>query len=71
MVCSPRPRHCASPHFTGGALKGLTAKGHKHSKWKTNGLNAILRPEAKDILRLIHVNVWQKPLQYCKIISLQ
>ena len=20
---------------------------------------------------LIHVNVWQKPLQYCKIISLQ
>ena len=21
--------------------------------------------------RLIHVNVWQKPLQYCKIISLQ
>ena len=22
-------------------------------------------------LRLIHVNVWQKPLQYCKVISLQ
>ena len=22
-------------------------------------------------LWLIHVNVWQKPLQYCKIISLQ
>ena len=21
--------------------------------------------------RLIHVNVWQKPLQYCKVISLQ
>ena len=22
-------------------------------------------------LWLIHVNVWQKPLQYCKVISLQ
>ena len=22
-------------------------------------------------IRLIHVNVWQKPLQYCKVISLQ
>ena len=21
--------------------------------------------------RLIHINVWQKPLQYCKVISLQ
>ena len=21
--------------------------------------------------RLIHVNVWQKPLQYCKVVSLQ
>ena len=23
------------------------------------------------LLRLIHVDVWQKPLQYCKVISLQ
>ena len=25
----------------------------------------------KERHRLIHVNVWQKPLQYCKVISLQ
>ena len=24
-----------------------------------------------ELIRLIHVNVWQKPLQYCKVISLQ
>ena len=32
--------------------------------WKAGRSNQL-------ILKLIHVNVWQKPLQYCKIISLQ
>ena len=30
-----------------------------------SGWGTIVNP------RLIHVNVWQKPLQYCKVISLQ
>ena len=40
------------------------------------GAGALGRPEGwdeKHIVNpwLIHVNVWQKPLQYCKVISLQ
>ena len=26
---------------------------------------------SRHLLKLIHDNIWQKPLQYCKVISLQ
>ena len=34
-------------------------------RWEGSGWGIHLNPW------LIHVNVWQKPLQYCKVISLQ
>ena len=39
----------------------------------STGLNNHLAKHAKKHINpwLIHVNVWQKPLQYCKVISLQ
>ena len=38
----------------------------KHVAWEGgSGWGTHVNP------RLIHVNVWQKPLQYCKVISLQ
>ena len=40
--------------------------------WDGEGGGRGLRDEGKHIHPwLIHVNVWQKPPQYCKVISLQ
>ena len=47
-----------------------------------NSIETCILPYVKEITspgsmretghsKLIHVNVWQKPLQYCKVISLQ
>ena len=38
---------------------------HSHCQDKLLGWGILVNPW------LIHVNVWQKPLQYCKVISLQ
>ena len=45
-----------------GKLRGMGWRGRQEggSGWGTN-----VNPW------LIHVNVWQKPLQYCKVVSLQ
>ena len=37
--------------------------------WKKKSL--LRKSNFTCIFWLIHVNVWQKPLQYCKVISLQ
>ena len=47
--------HCEDPEELGGEGGGRWGSG-----WGTH-----VNPW------LIHVNVWQKPLQYCKVISLQ
>ena len=39
---------------------GMVREQRRGSGWRTH-----VNP------RLIHVNVWQKPLQHCKVISLQ
>ena len=45
-----------------GRPRGIRWRG----RWKTGlGWGTHVNPW------LIHVNVWQKPLQYCKVISLQ
>ena len=51
-----KPVHWDNPEGWDG--KGDSGEGD--SGWETH-----VHP------RLIHVNVWQKPLQYCKAISLQ
>ena len=48
-----------------GALGGLRGMGWE-GRWEGgSGWGAHVNPW------LIHVNVWKKPLQYCKVISLQ
>ena len=45
-----------------GRLRGIGWRG----RWEgRSGWGIHVNP------RLIHVNVWQKPLQYCKVISFQ
>ena len=39
--------------------------------WDGEGSGRWFRMGPHVHLWLIHVNVWQKPLQYCKVISLQ
>ena len=39
--------------------------------WAGEGVGGGFRMGAHVHPWLIHVNVWQKPLQYCKVISLQ
>ena len=62
---SPAQVGCMRQVLRPGALgrpRGIAWKGRQEggSGWGTH-----VTP------RLIHVNVWQKPLQYCKVISLQ
>ena len=45
-----------------GRLRGIGWGGRREGGW---GWVTYVNPW------LIHVNVWQKPLQYCKVISLQ
>ena len=67
--CSPRDSQESSPspgwmHETSalGRPRGIGWRG----RWKGgSGWGTYVNPW------LIHVNVWQKPLQYCKVISLQ
>ena len=56
-VCMPRLRAGALGRPRG---KGWGGRWERGSGWGTHG-----NPW------LIHVSVWQKPLQYCKVISLQ
>ena len=70
--------------YTVGNIKQITSPGWMHETsartwctWKTQrdwverevGGGIRMGKTCKSIL--IHVNVWQKPLQYCKVISLQ
>ena len=48
-----------------GALGRLRGMGYGGRWERGSGWGIHVNP------RLIHVNVWQKPLQYCKVISLQ
>ena len=62
---SPAQVGCKRQVLRAGALgwprgKGCRGKWEGGSRWGTH-----VNPW------LIHVNVWQKPLQYCKVISLQ
>ena len=48
-----------------GALGTLRGMGWGGRREGASGWGTHVNP------RLIHVSVWQKPLQYCKVISLQ
>ena len=49
-----------------GWCTGTTLRGEMGGRWEEgSGWGTHVHPW------LIHVNVWQKPLQYCKVISLQ
>ena len=48
-------------------LKSLTAKRRWNGMGRERGLGWGTHVDPW----LIHVSVWQKPLQYCKVISLQ
>ena len=48
-----------------GALGRSRGIGWRGRREEGSGWGTHVNP------RLIHVNVWQKPLQYCKLISLQ
>ena len=62
---SPAPVGCMRQVLGAGALgrpRGIGWRG----RWEGgSGWGILVNPW------LIHVNVWQKPLQYCKVISLQ
>ena len=64
------------------ALKQAYHQGWNRSPAQVGGMRQVLRPGALGRTRgmgwgthvnarLIHISVWQKPLQYCKVISLQ
>ena len=62
---SPSQAGCMRQVLRAGALgrpRGMGWRGRREGGW---GWGAHVNPW------LIHVNVWQKPLQYCKAISLQ
>ena len=74
-------------HWNKYAIKGETDHQPRLDAWdKCSGLGALGRPRGMGWGGrweggpgwgthvnpwLIHVNIWQKPLQYCKVISLQ
>ena len=52
--------------LVGMQIGAATVENSMKGRWEGgSGWGAHVR------LWLIHVNVWQKPLQYCKVISLQ
>ena len=52
--------------LVGMQIGAATAENSMKGRWEGgSGWGTHVRPW------LIHVNVWQKPLQYCKVISLQ
>ena len=51
--------------FRAGALGRPRGMGWRGRREGGSGWGTHVNP------RLIHVNLWQKPLQYCKVISLQ
>ena len=42
-----------------------------NADWKWGAEKCISSFILLQVVDLVHVNVWQKPLQYCKVISLQ
>ena len=63
QITSPGWMHETSAQ---GCCTGKTQRDGVEGRWKGgSGWGTHVNPW------LIHVNVWQKPLQYCKVISLQ
>ena len=53
-------------------IQSLSLKGWEERPQEPRSLSHIGRERQQHVNPwLIHVNVWQKPLQYCKVISLQ
>ena len=62
---SPAQNGCMRQVLGPGALERPRGIGWRGRWEEGSGWGIHVNP------RLIHVNVWQKPLQYCKVISLQ
>ena len=62
---SPAQVGCMRQVLRAGALGRPRGMGWRGRREGGSGWGTHVNP------RLIHVNVWQKPLQYCKVISLQ
>ena len=62
---SPAPAGCMRQVLRAGALGRPRGMGWGGRQEEGSGWGTHVNPW------LIHVNVWQKPLQYCKVISLQ
>ena len=62
---SPAQAGCMRQVLGTGALGRPRRMGWGGRRWGGSGWGTHVNPW------LIHVNVWQKPLQYCKVISLQ
>ena len=67
----PYVKHIASP----GVMHETGCSGLVHWEdpegWDEREVGGRVRMGTHVHPWLIHVNVWQKPLQYCKVISLQ
>ena len=62
---SPAQVGCMRQVLRAGALGRPRGMGWRGRREMVSGRGTHVNPW------LIHVNVWQKPLQYCKVISLQ
>ena len=62
---SPAQVGCMRQVLRAGALGRLRGMGWRGRRKGGSGWGTHVKPQ------LIHVNVWQKSLQYCKVISLQ
>ena len=62
---SPAQVGCMRQVLRAGALGRPRGKGRRWRREVGSGWGTHVNP------RLVHVNVWQKPLQYCKVISLK